>query len=276
MKLFKQKNYILKDIIKMWLETKKDIKIQSVQKYEFLISHYLNNHIGNIYIKNLKEKDITNFFNNLNLSTSTQKTLFYIIKSSLKFAFKNKYCDYFELNEIKLKKNTNTIYILPKETQIKLELILKDKINIRKSCLLLCLYTGLRIGEVCGLKWEDIDFNNKLLRVKRTIQRIKNTDAYSKTILIESTPKSETSNRVIPIPDFIAEILEKFKTDDADYILSKSKKLYDPRQFEAFYERLLKNNNINYFNFHSIRHTFATRSIESKMDIKTLVNFMSL
>lgn len=149
---------------------------------------------------------------------------------------------------------------------------LKDKPNIRKICLLLCLYTGLRVGEVCGLKWEDIDFSNKSLSIKRTIVSVKNKDEnkQSKTKLIESTPKSDTSNRIIPIPEFIICLLSEFKSNNNYFILSNSNKLYDSRLLESFYSRLLKSCNINPNKFHTLRHTFATRSIESKMDIKTL------
>ena len=167
---------------------------------------------------------------------------------------------------------TCALPILSKDEQNMLENNLKEKPNIRKVCLLLCLYTGLRVGEICGLKWDDIDFSNKSLTIKRTIERIKNKDENikSKTILIESTPKSDTSNRIIPIPDFIISLLLLFRSDNSYFVLSKSNKLYDPRLFESFYSRILKSSNINHNKFHTLRHTFATRSIESKMDIKTL------
>ncbi len=267
------KKYKYIDILYNWLKDKKNIKVQSYQKYERLIEQFLKKDLGNIYIEKIKNSNILNFFNyhkDIGTSISTQKTLIYIIKSSLEYAYNKKMCKYIDLKELKIKSKNKTIYILSKEEQLKLELYLKEKINIRKVCLLLCLYTGLRIGEVCGLKWEDIDFNNKSLIVKRTIQRIKNKDSNKKTLLIESTPKSDSSYRIVPIPDFLIILLQKFKEKNEYFILSKSKNLYDPRLFEYFYKRVMKNCNINYINFHTLRHTFATRSIESKMDIKTL------
>ena len=154
--------------------------------------------------------------------------------------------NYIDLKDIKLKTLPKTIYVFSKEQQQTLENKLKEKMNIRKLCLLLCLYTGLRIGEICGLKWENINFNTNSLEIKRTIQRIKDTSSTnSKTKLIESTPKSLTSNRIVSIPAFIMEYLKKFKSNDDYYILSNSNKLYDPRQFEEFYKRILKKCNIN-------------------------------
>lgn len=275
MRFFLRKKSKFIDVLKMWLKDKKNIKVQSSQKYENMINKYFDNGLGNINIKELTRNYIENFFNiqkENNTAISVQKTLLYIIKSSLDFAYNKNLCSHIDLKDIKIKSLNKAICILTKEEQSKLEKVLKEKINIRKICLLLCLYTGLRIGEVCGLKWEDVNFSNKSLKVKRTIERIKNSDKNinSKTILIESTPKSDTSNRVVPIPDFIIETLRIFKNNNKYFILSNSEKLYDPRQFEYFYERIMKKCNVNYINFHTLRHTFATRSIESKMDIKTL------
>ncbi len=269
-KKYKTYNYILN----LWLESKTNLKLQSLLNYKNLINTYLDNTIGNIKIDKLERKDIENLLYNLenNIAVSTRKKLIYIIKSSLNYSYNNGYNDYIDISNIKLKIPKTTMFVLSKKEQSILETILKDKPNIRKICLLLCLYTGLRVGEVCGLKWEDIDFSNKSLIVKRTIQRIKNTNpnVKGKTILIESTPKSETSNRIIPIPDFLINLLYKFKNKDDYFLLSNSNKLYDPRLFESFYSRVLKKCNIKQNKFHTLRHTFATRCIESHMDIKTL------
>ncbi len=274
MLIFKKK-YLFFDLINLWLDTKKNIKIQSYQKYENLANLFIKNSIGNIDINLLTKEDILCFFKNLQdkkVSISTQKILLYIIKATLQMAYQKKKCNYIDLSDIKIKSPVRNTYILSKEDQLKLEHVLKEDINIRKTCLLLCLYTGLRIGEVCGLKWEDINFNTKSLEVKRTIERIKNNEKNShlKTILIESTPKSDTSNRIIPIPNFLIQMLQKLKTEDKYFLLSNKETLYDPRLFNYFYKNILKKSNITYTNFHTLRHTFATRSIESKMDIKTL------
>lgn len=262
------------NILYFWLNSKSNIKIQSKLNYEHLISLYFKDNVGNIAINKITKEDINIFLTSLKdkIAISTQKKVLYIIKNSLSYAYNNKYCGYIDLSDIKFKSSKKTMFILSKEEQTILESTLKEKINIRKICLLLCLYTGLRVGEVCGLKWEDIDFSNKSLIIKRTIQRIKNTNSQNKnkTILMESTPKSETSRRIIPIPNFIIDMLKDFQQKDNYFLLSNSEKLYDPRYLESFYSRVLKKCNIKNNKFHTLRHTFATRSIESKMDIKTL------
>lgn len=271
----KDKSITYNDILDLWIRSKEDLKMQSIINYENLINSYLKNSVGIIKIKNLTSIDIENLFLYLkekDIAVSTKKSLIYIVRSSLNYAYKNNYISYIDISNIKFKLPNKAIFVLSKDEQNILENNLKEKPNIRKVCLLLCLYTGLRVGEVCGLKWEDIDFSNKSLTIKRTIERIKNKDENikSKTILIESTPKSDTSNRIIPIPNFIISLLLFFKSDNNYFLLSKSNKLYDPRLFESFYSRILKSSNINHNKFHTLRHTFATRSIESKMDIKTL------
>lgn len=262
------------NILILWLQSKSNIKIQSKLNYEYLISLYLKNDIGNITINKMTKDDIKTFLLSLKdkIAVSTQRKLIYIIKASLTYAYNKKYCNYLDLNEIKFKSTKKSIFILSKEEQSLLEMTLKEKTNIRKICLLLCLYTGLRVGEICGLKWEDIDFSNKSLVIKRTIIRVKNLDSNmkNKTRLIESTPKSETSSRIILIPNFLINLLYEFKNNNDYFILSNDNKLYDPRYLESFYSRVLKKCHIKNNKFHTLRHTFATRSIESKMDIKTL------
>ena len=201
-KINRRKTLKFIDILNDWIEQKNDIKIQSKQKYENIINNYLKLSLGNMPITKLSKQDIISFFanlNNKNISLSIKKTCYYIINSSLNYAYNENYCNYFNLKDIRLKSSNKTIFVFSKEQQLIIENELKNNMNIRKICLLLCLYTGLRIGEICGLKWEDINFNKNYIEVKRTIERIKNINGNNtKTILIESTPKSITSNRIIP------------------------------------------------------------------------------
>lgn len=256
-----------------WVNNKNNVKIQTKQKYEDLIENYLKNEFENSKSCFLKKEEFINFFKVLeekNVSSSVRKTLLYIIKASILVGHNKGETPLLDLSEIKFKPEKKEIEILSKLEQTKLESHILSKLNIRKLCVLLTLYTGLRIGEVCGLKWKDIDFENRCLYVRRTIQRVKCNDGNKKSKLIESTPKSKSSIRKVPIPAFIIELLKGFYTNDEDFILSRSTKLYDPRLLESSFSRLIKKVGIKKIKYHALRHTFATRSIEAGVDIKTL------
>lgn len=262
------------EVLLDWVNNKTDVKIQTKQKYENLIENYLKEQFDTQKSMSLKEENFIDFFNTLEkqkVSTSTRKTLLYIIKASILRGHSKNEMPLLDLSEIKFKSEKKEIEILSKLEQSKLEShILSTKLNIRKLCILLTLYTGLRIGEVCGLKWENIDFENHALYVKRTIQRVKCDDGIKKTKLIESTPKSKSSIRKVPIPAFIVDLLKQYYTNDKDFILSGSTKLYDPRLLENSFSRLIKKVGLKKIKYHALRHTFATRSIEAGVDIKTL------
>lgn len=133
---------------------------------------------------------------------------------------------------------------------------------------LLSFYTGLRIGEICGLKWNDINFEKSILTVRRTVQRIR-TGIHG-TKLIVDTPKSRSSQRSIPIPKFLANILRKFHDNDEFYILSGNSKATEPRTMQRKFKTILKKAELPSINYHALRHMFATNCIKLGFDVKTL------
>ena len=137
--------------------------------------------------------------------------------------------------------------------------------------ILLCLYTGLRIGEVCALKWRDIDLGQELIHVSKTIIRIKNIKSNGpKTKVIIGLPKSEASMRPIPIPAVIIGLLKQAKSQDDDYIATNSDFFMEPRLLQKRYKTLLKRAAVTYKNPHTLRHTFATNAYTKGMGIKSL------
>ncbi|MCD7905468.1 MAG: site-specific integrase [Clostridiales bacterium] len=124
------------------------------------------------------------------------------------------------------------------------------------------MYTGLRIGELCGLKWEDIDFENSLMKIQRTQARIGGE-------IIFTLPKSPSSSRVIPIQPFLLEKLKKCRRD-SEFVISKKGSYVDVRGYRRRFKTLLKEAELPDIRFHALRHTFSSRALEVGMDFKTI------
>ncbi len=135
------------------------------------------------------------------------------------------------------------------------------------AAVLLCLFTGLRVGELCGLRWEDIDLANRMISVNRTVQRVNHAGSSE---IIVGTPKSRSSIRVIPIPDFVAQFLARVKGGSDSYLITGTGKPTEPRTMQNRFRRILKDCGIRTVNFHIIRHTYATVCVEHGFDPKTL------
>lgn len=139
--------------------------------------------------------------------------------------------------------------------------------------IILSLYTGLRLGEVCALRWEDISFENATLRVQRTLTRIQSVSSKAdapKTRLVMGEPKTEKSNRIIPLPAFLARFLLPLRGEDGQYLLTGSAQSMEPRSYYEKYRRVLKACGLEGFTYHALRHTFATRCVENDFDLKSL------
>ncbi|MDE7253377.1 MAG: site-specific integrase [Acetatifactor sp.] len=247
-------------------------KYSTYVKYETVYRIHLAGIIGFCQLSNTAASEIqAKIFDHLSeaaLSESLQKSICGIANQILVFANRRYSVGVPTLEKPGIKQKYKPIRTLSKAEQARLLSSIYGEPNPFKIALLLCLYTGLRLGELCALKWTDFDLKNMSLTVSRTVQRIAAQDGMSKTILLETAPKSEGSKRTIPLMVEIMELLSRLD-QGLPYVFGGNKPL-EPRTMQYRFKKLLKAVDVGDRNFHILRHTFATNCIENGMDVKAL------
>lgn len=267
-------------ILEQWLERNKlHLKGATINKYSYMITTHIVPDLGNIGITDISSSKINLFLDNKlkngrkdgkgGLSPSYVKTLAIIIESALDFAIEEGIYNTQKKPINKPRTTKKDITILSSENIEKIENISKDKRDLIWLGTYLALHTGMRIGEVCALSWSDIDFNKKVIHINHTLTRVLDDKNKTKTIL--DSPKTEASKREIPLCSTIETLLEEeYAKRKSDFVVSEKYAFIGTRTFEYRYKQFLKNNNIQDINFHSLRHTFATRCVQVGVDIKSL------
>lgn len=207
------------------------------------------------------------------ISDSTEKSIYSVANQILSYASKKYHVG---VNIIKRERRKNTdktkkVSVFNAKEQNQLMNYLYEDMDLFKFGIALCLYTGLRLGELCSLKWTDIDMENKMIRVNSTVQRLpvlKSAKKNPKTELMESSPKSICSKREIPISNSLYELLLKFHHNEK-YVIGK-KRVVDPRTYQKKFASYLKKAEISYQSFHILRHTFASNCAANGTDAKAL------
>ncbi len=164
------------------------------------------------------------------------------------------------------------VSVFTKSEQAKIEQILLREDTPFTLGVFLSLYGGLRIGEVCGIMWDDFDWINQAVRVRRTVSRIVQTDPAKpgKTRIILSTPKTTGSVRTVPLPSPVFLYFAKRRAPDGTFLVTGTEKFMEPRVARQRFLRLLRRAGVPPRSFHSLRHTYATRCVEQGVDIKSL------
>lgn len=271
--LSEQKQFLCQDILfgtvaQEWLILMKSNKKPSTyEKYCFIYEGYLKTQLENLTLNQIT-KDLINENEFCDKSDSLQKSIYCVLNRILKYASEQYSISLPEIKKPHPSKHKKPAEVFTKAEQTKLFSIIYHKMDLYKLAVLLCLFTGLRLGEICALKWSDIDFKNKTLFVKRTVQRLYVKGKVTKTALIETEPKSARSKREIPLQDIIIELLISFQ-NDKEYIFGGDKPM-DPRTMQYHYKKILEEADVNYKNFHTLRHTYATNCIEGGTDVKSL------
>lgn len=170
------------------------------------------------------------------------------------------------------KQQKKKITVVPEEMRQNLEQQLLKSEDTVSLGILVTLFTGVRIGELCGLRWEDVDFVNGTVTVNRTIERIADLNplTLNKTKVVISAPKTENAVRSIPLPQFLLGYLKKCRKEKECYLVTGTIQPTEPHQFYVRYQKYLAKHSYEKYTFHALRHTFATRCVELGFDTKSL------
>ena len=206
------------------------------------------------------------------LSPKTVADLRSVLLMRLEYARRNQYPCAVDHKVFYPQTFSHNVQILSKTEQKKLEQVLLGSDEPLALGILLTLYSGLRIGELCALQWKNINLDDKCLNIIKTAIRIRDVmpDASKKTKVIIDRPKKESSVRLIPIVPFLAERLEKYQRSEERYLLTGTESCMEPRVCLAKYKKILQQANLRDYTFHTLRHTFATRCVENGFDPKSL------
>ena len=268
----------LRQVSSMWLDSLRSTrKASTIVKYSNQLEKHILPIFGNNRLSEISNEALIDFGNILlagdnGLSTKSVSDIISRMKSIRKYALIHGYEVGFVPECITITQKQGTIRVLSLEEENVLLDFLQKHPDLTSLGILICLFTGIRIGELCALTWNNISLDTKKLSVKRTMQRLQNLDkdAPTKTYISIDEPKSKCSIRTIPIPDNIMDDLSRAYVNDA-FVLTGSRISYvEPRTMENRFKSILDKCGIEDANFHALRHSFATRCVEVGFDIKSL------
>lgn len=264
-----------------WLsEASADLKESSIVKYEDMLRCHILPSFGDMEFSDITNENLIEFVNELRarggkdqkgLAVSTVAEIVGTMNALRIYALKHNYNVIFSTDCVSLKHEKPDIRVFSLEEEKRLITYLQEHMDLTALGISLCLYTGIRIGELCALKWDEINLKERTMRIGRTMQRLRvNGDTEHKSAVKILEPKSVSSARTIPLPEILTDLLSRYYEPGAYLLTGTTEHFIEPRVMQNRFKRILKQCGIADANFHTTRHSFATRCVELGFDVKSL------
>ena len=269
-------NKTFEEIVVLWQADKKQyVKRSTYSAYSLIVDNHLLPAFSGV--SDVTEEMVQSFVLaklEHGLSQKSVKDILIVLKMILRFAVKQGFMPHREIDvKFPTERERQELEVLSRSSQKHIMEYVQKNFTFMNLGIYICLCAGLRIGEVCALVWDDIDVENGVINVSKTIQRIYVIEGGKKhTEVIIDTPKSRNSIREIPIARDLLKMIKPFKkiVNGNFYVLTNSDHPTEPRTYRNYYKRLMEQLDMPKLKFHGLRHSFATRCIESKCDYKTV------
>lgn len=268
------------DLIDLWLTKRRGhVKESSWQHYHWVANERLRPMLGHVMAHKLDDamiQELVHFWesngnNGGGLSCATIRDALTVLRCILRFGEENDFACKPPRMRYSGAKTEQQLEIPCAESMDRLEEYLLQHMDRAAFGVLLSLYTGLRIGEICGLRWMDVNMDEGVMQINHTLQRI--ACGGGKTTIVLGTPKSKSGRRWVPIPAWLLPLMRDFRQgkDGMDYVISdRAGKPVEPRAYSYRFHRYLQAAGVKSMKFHMLRHFFATTGIGAGMDVKTL------
>lgn len=272
-----------REVLQRWQrDHRHGLKAATEHRYDYLIQTHILPELGDIPVCDITAQTINDFAEKKRregglgrksgLSPAYVRSILLIVTAALKYGENQGLCRPLQGPIHKPVPERKELTVLSRQEQQRLQRHLLRRMDPTALGILISLNTGLRIGEVCALRWKDVDFQRNLIHVRATVARVKCApEGPRKSRLILDKPKTQSSLRDIPIPSRLRPVLLTMQgSAQGPFVAADGPDFTSPRTFTYRFHRILGQCGLPPMHYHALRHTFATRCIELGMDVKSL------